>query len=144
MEGRQATAVRQCQHCAEDVKAAAKICPHCRGLVDHGGASSLHRGRPGRQIAGVASALAEYFTISVTFVRLVFVVTAFFNLIGVVAYGALWLLIPELPGGRSPIERGLAALRIDDIDGRSLFDRLGERVRARVAALRDALRTTPT
>lgn len=137
MNDRNDHATRQCPYCAEDTKPAARICPHCRGRLEHGGPSTLHRGHPGRQVAGVAIALAEHFAISVTFVRLVFVIAAFINLAGVVAYGLLWFFVPAAPGGRSLLETTVAALRIDDIDGRSLFDRLGERLRARFASFRN-------
>ena len=50
-------------------------------------------------------ALAEAFGISVTFVRLVFIVLTFISFIGPPLYLVLWLLLPAEPGGLSPLGR---------------------------------------
>ena len=46
-------------------------------------------------IAGVAAAIADRIGVDVALVRLGFVVSIFFGGLGVVAYAAGWLLIPE-------------------------------------------------
>ncbi|NDL55768.1 PspC domain-containing protein [Phytoactinopolyspora mesophila] len=56
----------------------------------------LTRPRSGRMLAGVCAAIADYFKIDATLVRLGAVVLAVFTLgTAVVAYAAGWLLIPE-------------------------------------------------
>lgn len=55
----------------------------------------LTRPRQGRIIAGVAAAMAERMGVDVALVRLGFVASIFFGGLGVVAYVAGWLLIPE-------------------------------------------------
>jgi phage shock protein PspC (stress-responsive transcriptional regulator) len=46
-------------------------------------------------LAGVASGLAEYFDVDVTFVRIGLVALSFLGGAGVPLYVAAWLLIPE-------------------------------------------------
>lgn len=56
----------------------------------------VSRSRSDRLIAGVASGLAHYFQIDPILVRIIFVVLAMmFNVVGVVAYLALWVLLPN-------------------------------------------------
>lgn len=45
-------------------------------------------------LGGVASGIANYFSIDPVFVRLAFVITVFFNGLGVIAYLILWLIVP--------------------------------------------------
>lgn len=92
---------RPCPFCAEIIDRAAARCPHCRGHLERRSPIEAHRNRPGRQVAGVAIALAETFGLSVTLVRLLFIITSFINLIGVAAYALLWLTMPEEAGGTS-------------------------------------------
>lgn len=54
----------------------------------------LYRDPDGVVIAGVASGLANYFGIDPVIVRLIFVVSVFFNGIGILAYIILWLVVP--------------------------------------------------
>lgn len=49
--------------------------------------------------------MAEAFGISVTFVRLAFIVLTFISFIGPPLYLVLWLLLPAEPGGLSPLGR---------------------------------------
>lgn len=55
----------------------------------------LRRSRTDRHVAGVAGGLARHFDIDPTVVRVLFVVTSFFGGAGLLAYGALWLVVPE-------------------------------------------------
>ena len=55
----------------------------------------LHRATNGRMVTGVAAGLADYLGADVTIVRIGFVVAAFFSGLGIVAYLAAVLLIPE-------------------------------------------------
>ena len=94
-----------CPYCAEPVKAQASVCPHCRSSLGSPTPPNAYRHHPGRQIAGVSTALAEAFGISVTFVRLAFIVLTFISFIGPPLYLALWVLLPAEPGGLSPLGR---------------------------------------
>lgn len=50
----------------------------------------------GKKIAGVAMALAQYFSIDVTIVRIIFVLLALpGGLPGIIPYLLMWILIPE-------------------------------------------------
>jgi phage shock protein C len=49
----------------------------------------------GRMVAGVCSGIAEYSGIDVNLVRLAFVIATFFGFIGVLAYLAAWVIVPE-------------------------------------------------
>ncbi|AQP47756.1 hypothetical protein BW730_09895 [Tessaracoccus aquimaris] len=68
----------------------------------------LRRPAQGRMIAGVAGALGAHLGLSVGLIRLAFVIAALFSGLGIVAYGALWVLIPR-ESGRAPDAPGLEA-----------------------------------
>jgi phage shock protein PspC (stress-responsive transcriptional regulator) len=106
---------RPCPYCAEEIAAGAVRCPHCRSRLNLLDAASWHRDHPERVLAGVAAAIAHATAVPVTLVRAAFVVLTFFHLLGPLAYGALWLLLPERAGAPSWLEqalgRGAAALR---------------------------------
>ena len=55
----------------------------------------LRRSRTDRYLGGVAGGVARHFDIDPTIVRVLFVVTSFFGGAGVLAYLALWLLVPD-------------------------------------------------
>ncbi|HET8559927.1 MAG TPA: PspC domain-containing protein [Marmoricola sp.] len=55
----------------------------------------LRRSRTDRYFGGVAGGLARHFDIDPTVVRVIFVVTTFFGGAGLLAYAALWLVVPE-------------------------------------------------
>lgn len=55
----------------------------------------LRRSRTDRKLAGVAGGLGEHLDVDPTIIRVLFVVLAFFGGAGIVAYGALWLIVPE-------------------------------------------------
>lgn len=65
----------------------------------------LRRPRRGRMLAGVAAALADRTGIDVALVRLGFVVSLFFGGIGLAAYVAGWILIPEEGQSTAPAEK---------------------------------------
>lgn len=50
-----------------------------------------------RKIAGVCGGLAEYLDIDVTFVRLFFVIGAFFGGLTILIYIVLWIVAPKRP-----------------------------------------------
>lgn len=55
----------------------------------------LYRSKTDSMLGGVCGGLGEYFDIDPTFIRLIFVVLAIAPGIGIPAYIALWLLVPE-------------------------------------------------
>lgn len=57
----------------------------------------LMRSRKERMIAGVCGGLAEYFHMDPTIVRVIFVLAALVNGIGLIVYLVLWLVMPEAP-----------------------------------------------
>jgi len=110
---------KDCPYCAEPVKGPASICPHCRSSLGNPSGPDTYRNHAGRQIAGVSIALAEGFGVSVTFVRLGFIVATFISFIGPPLYLALWLLLPAEPGGLSPLGRVVTG----DNGGPSILER---------------------
>ncbi|MCB9818730.1 PspC domain-containing protein [Candidatus Nomurabacteria bacterium] len=54
----------------------------------------LYRDTDDAIIAGIASGIARYFDIDPVIVRLVFVISIFFNGLGILAYIILWLVVP--------------------------------------------------
>lgn len=73
----------------------------------------LHRGHEKKQILGVCAALAVFFDISVTLVRLAFIISLFFTGIGLVLYLALWLLIPAQADAPSPLGKLFRGIESD-------------------------------
>lgn len=57
----------------------------------------VYRSNTEKMIAGVAGGIAEYFEVDPVLVRVAFVITAFFNGIGVIAYIACIFIIPKAP-----------------------------------------------
>lgn len=55
----------------------------------------FRRSRTDRKLAGVAGGLGAHLDVDPTVIRVLFVVLAFFGGSGIVAYGALWLIVPE-------------------------------------------------
>ena len=57
----------------------------------------LYRSRSNRVVAGVCSGVAEYFNIDPTVVRVLWAIVSVFAFVGVVAYFAGAVIIPEKP-----------------------------------------------
>jgi len=102
--------------------------------------SDTYRNRPGRQIAGVAIALAETLGVSVTFVRLVFVVLTFINFLGPVIYVTLWLLLPAESGGASHLAKLFSTVPGENGE-RSILERSLDKIRSFHISTRDTFRS---
>ena len=123
VESRQIEAVRieagewkRCPWCAESIRAEALKCRHCGSLLETGRAlqgltEPWVRPREGRMLAGVCAGLADQFGISVTLVRLAFVLGLVFSGgVFLIVYLALWMAMPEAPASESARRGG------DDLD----------------------------
>ncbi|HYX54178.1 MAG TPA: PspC domain-containing protein [Candidatus Limnocylindrales bacterium] len=87
-----------CNSCGKQIPDDAQLCAYCgRAVAGAAVPKRLVRVREGRQIAGVCKGVAEYFGLDVALVRIVWVVCAVFGLLGVVAYFAAWIIMPEEP-----------------------------------------------
>jgi phage shock protein C len=90
----------------------------------------LYRSRSHSMIAGVCGGLGQYLRIDPTLVRVLFVVLALGNGIGVLLYLMLWIVLPREgegePGTRATLQAGAEELA-------GWTQRLGDELRQRVA-----------
>ncbi len=104
-------ATRRCPYCDEEIRAEAVRCRHCRSRLAALDPASWYRDRPERRVAGVATAVAQALAVPVAAARFGFIVLAAFHLSGLVAYLALWLIVPFRPGDEPPFARGMQLAR---------------------------------
>jgi phage shock protein PspC (stress-responsive transcriptional regulator) len=64
-------------------------------MSNSNGSKRLVRRLDGRMVAGVCAGIADYADIDVNLVRLGFVVASFLGFVGVLAYLAAWVILPE-------------------------------------------------
>ena len=91
---------KHCPYCAEEIRAEARKCRHCGSMVEGGNAftRTWYRVRETKTVAGVCAGLAEQFGVSVTLVRLAFLLSALFGGgMGIVIYLVLWVVMPYRP-----------------------------------------------
>jgi signal transduction histidine kinase len=65
-------------------------------------APRLYRRADHKVLGGVASGIADHLRISPTRVRVVFVLLTFANGLGIILYGAYWIVVPTPPGSQRP------------------------------------------
>mgnify|MGYP005845575275 CR=1 FL=1 len=93
-------AQKRCPWCAEWIRAEAVKCRFCGSTLERRSLDFVTdawlRPREGRVLAGVCAGLAEQFGISVTIVRLAFVLgTLFSGGVFLLMYLGLWLAMPD-------------------------------------------------
>lgn len=114
--------MKRCPYCAEEIHDAAIKCRYCGSMLQGGAfATEWYRSTEGRMIAGVCAGLAEHFGVSVTALRLAFIIFSVFTWVGggVIVYVALWLVMPlDNVRQRKPIDV-TERMRVDEDAQRS-------------------------
>lgn len=92
-----------CTHCGKEIDAAARFCPACGAVTQpvtmgHAPvAGQLVRLRYPRMIAGVCSGFSQHYGWDLSLVRVVTALMIVCTGVGLIAYIAAWIIIPEAP-----------------------------------------------
>ena len=92
-----------CSHCGKEMDPAARFCPACGATTTPmvaGGApfpGQLTRPRYPRMIAGVCSGFAVHYGWDLSLVRVITALAIVLTGVGLFAYLAAWIIIPEAP-----------------------------------------------
>jgi phage shock protein PspC (stress-responsive transcriptional regulator) len=91
-----------CPYCAETIQQAAIKCRYCGSmLAERPLAAEWKRDLDTKMIGGVCAGLARQFGISVTALRIAFVIAVFAGGWGILIYLALWIIMPV--AGPAPV-----------------------------------------
>jgi len=88
---------RRCPYCAEEIRAEAVKCRHCGSMLATALTRPWYRSHRGKRIAGVCAGLAEEFGVSVTILRLAFLLATLIGGPGIIIYLVLWVVMPYRP-----------------------------------------------
>ena len=96
---------KKCPYCAEEIRTEAIKCRYCgssfaESPLSNAITQSWYRSRHGKVIAGVCMGLARQFSLSVTIIRLAFLLGTFLGGWGLIIYIALWLIMPREPAAK--------------------------------------------